>query len=180
MHPAVALEYPVQPSDHVRGDESAKVTLVEYADFECRYCRQAEPVLRNLLATFAAEVRLVFRHTPRTHAHPHAERAAEAAEAAAAQGRFWEMHDRLFAEEDELVDAKLLEHAAAIGLDVERFARELESRVHAPAVHAQARTGAHSVLSTPTVFINGVRFDDAPDLPTLTAAVQRALGSPRP
>jgi formate-nitrite transporter family protein len=172
--PAVMLESPVAAGDHVRGPESAPVTLVEYGDFECHYCGRAYPVVKELERRLGDRLRFVFRHTPRTNNHPHAQHAAEAAEAAAAQGKFWEMHDRLFEHQDSLRDEDLASHASAIGLDAPRLVDALRMHVYAPLVHAQEATGAHSVLATPTFFINGVRFDDSPDLATLQQAIERA------
>jgi protein-disulfide isomerase len=172
--PVVLLEAPVDSSDHARGPQNAPVTLVEYGDFECHYCGRAFPVVKDLELRLRDVLRFVFRHTPRSNTHPHAQHAAEAAEAAGAQGRFWEMHDRLFEHQDALGDGDLVAHAAAIGLDAERFASDLRTHAFASRVHAQAATGAHSVLATPTFFVNAVRFDDNPDLATLQAALERA------
>jgi protein-disulfide isomerase len=172
--PVVMLESPVTASDHSRGPETAPVTLVEYGDFECHYCGRAYPVVKELGRRFGDTLRFVFRHTPRFNTHPHAQHAAEAAEAAAAQGKFWEMHDRLMEHQEALRDEDLVAHAAAIGLDTTRFADDLRKHAYASKVHAQEATGAHSVLATPTFFINGVRFDDNPDLPTLEQAIGRA------
>jgi protein-disulfide isomerase len=168
------LEASVGASDHVRGPAAAPVTLVEYGDFECPYCARAYPVVKQLERHFGGSLRFVFRHTPRTNSHPHAQHAAEASEAAAAQGRFWEMHDRLFEHQDALRDEDLAAHAAAIGLDGPRFADALRTHAYAPVVHVQEATGAHSVRTTPTFFINGVRFDDTPDVPTLQQAIESA------
>ena len=126
----------VQPArDHVRGAVDGRVTLVEYGDFQCPYCGDAYPVVRALLKDFPW-LRFVFRHMPLSDLHPRALAAAEAAEAAGAQGRFWDMHDRLFENQHALSDEQLREHAAALGLDVERFDRELRE-----GVHAEARAG---------------------------------------
>lgn len=173
----VVLEVPVSADDHALGSEKAPVTLIEYGDFECHYCARAFPVVKALEKQFGSSLRFVFRHTPRSNSHPHAQHAAEAAEAAGAQGKFWEMHDRLFLHQDALGDGDLAAHAAAIGLDTERFAMELRAHTYAARVHAQEATGAHSVRTTPTFFINGMRFDDSPDLPTLEVAIQRAAKS---
>jgi protein-disulfide isomerase len=172
--PVVKLESPVGASDHALGPATAPVTLVEYGDFECHYCGRAYPVVKELERRFGGDLRFVFRHTPRSNTHPHAQHAAEAAEAAATQGKFWDMHDRLFEHQDALGDEDLAAHAAAIGLDAARFGEELHTHTHASKVHAQEATGAHSVLATPTFFINGVRFDDSPDLPTLQQAIESA------
>jgi protein-disulfide isomerase len=172
--PTVLLESPVGASDHTLGPDTAPVTLVEYGDFECPYCARAYPVVKELRRTFSDDLRFVFRHTPRAITHPHAQHAAEAAEAAASQGRFWEMHDRLFEHPDALRDEDLDAHASAIGLDAVRFGNDLRAHTFAAKVHAQEASGAHSVLATPTFFINGVRFDDTPDRPTLERAIERA------
>jgi len=176
----VTLESPVGASDHSLGPETAPVTLVEYGDFECNFCGRAYPVVKELERRFGSALRFVFRHTPRTQTHPHAQHAAEAAEAAAAQGKFWEMHDRLFAHQGALRDEDLTAHASAIGLDSRRFGEDFRTHRFAQVVHAQEATGAHSVLATPTFFINGLRFDDTPDLPTLQQAIERALGGRAP
>jgi Na+:H+ antiporter, NhaA family len=170
----IMLESPVDASDHALGPASAPVTLVEYGDFECHYCGRAFPVVKELKRRFGDSLRVVFRHTPRSNTHPHAQHAAEAAEAAAAQGRFWDMHDRLFEHQDALGDDDLAAHASAIGLDEGHFGRDLRTHAFAAKVHAQEATGAHSVLATPTFFINGVRFDDSPDLASLEQAIGRA------
>ena len=177
--PVVTLESPVGAGDHALGPPTAPVTLVEYGDFECPYCARAYPVVKELRQRFGDDLRFVFRHTPRANTHPHAERAAEATEAAASQGKFWEMHDRLFERPSALDDEDLAAHASAIGLDGARFANEFRTHAHAAKVRAQEATGAHSVLTTPTFFINGVRFDDTPDRATLGQAIERARAAAR-
>jgi protein-disulfide isomerase len=172
-----SLEVPISAADHARGSGSAAATLVEYGDFECPYCGRAYPVVKELERRFGAKLRVVFRHNPRADLHSHAEIAAEAAEAAGAQGKFWEMHDRLFEHQKALGEADLSAHAAALGLDVARFAEELRTHAHAARVRAAAATGVHTVRSNPTFFLNGVRFEDTPDLPTLAAAVERAVST---
>ena len=159
MNPDVAtLSPPVDTSrDHVRGPADAPVTLVEYGDFQCPYCGEAYPVVHRLLERFGGRMRFVFRHMPLADLHPRAPAAAEAAEAAGAQGRFWEMHDRLFEHQLELRDADLHAHADAIGLDVERFDRELASGAHGARVQEDYVSGARSgVPSTPRFFVNGL------------------------
>jgi uncharacterized OsmC-like protein/protein-disulfide isomerase len=172
-HPTLLAE-PVTESDHVRGSASAAVTVLEYGDFACPFCAEAHTVVTALLDRFGGELRFVFRANPRSHLFPHAQRAAEAAEAAGAQGKYWEMHDLLFHNQPTLSPETLLAHARRLALDIPRFERELAGGVHRPAVRQQEISGWHShVLSTPTFFINGVRLDDAPD--ALTSAVSRAL-----
>ena len=171
----IDLAVPLDPErDHVRGPTRAPVTLVEYGDFECPYCGQAEPVIRELLAGHG-DLRYVWRHLPLTDVHPHAQLAAEAAEAAAAQGRFWEMHHRLLEHQDALTAADLIQHAAAIGLDTERFKREMRERVGAAKVAADVDSADLSNVSgTPTFFVNGIRHHGAYDIDTLTDAVRSA------
>jgi Na+:H+ antiporter, NhaA family len=143
--------------DHVRGDPAAPVTLVEYGDFQCPDCGNAYPVVHELLARFGDRLRFVFRHMPLSDLHPRAEAAAEAAEAAGTQGRFWQMHDRLFTHQPQLSDEDLRSHAEAIGLDTERFDRELRERRHAGRVAEDYSSGERSgTPSTPRFFINGV------------------------
>jgi hypothetical protein len=170
------LATPVDPErDHVRGPEEAPVTLVEYGDYECPYCGRAEGTVRELLQAFSEELRYVFRHLPLVEVHPHAELAADAAEAAGAQGRFWQMHDLLFANQRALEPADLRDRAAQLGLDVERFWDEMRSRVHARRVTEDVRSAAESgVAGTPTFFINRRHHQGRLRLKTLTAAVRLA------
>jgi protein-disulfide isomerase len=166
---------PVLPSDHVRGPATAKVTLIEYGDFECPFCARVEPVLAQLLQRHGADLRLVFRHNPRAFDHPHAARAAEAAEAAADQGKFWEMHDLLFAHQNALEDADLLRYATSLGLDMGKFSADLKAGAHRDRVHADELRGVRShVISTPHFFINGKHFNDTPDLERLGQAIEAA------
>ena len=161
--------------DHVRGPGSAPVTLVEYGDYECPYCGQAELVIRELLDEFGDELRYVWRHLPLNDVHPNTQMAAEASEAAAAQGAFWPMHDTLLAAQDELTLRDLRRHAADLGLDVERFWDELRRREYAERVAEDvASADSSGVAGTPSFFINGRRHRGAYDLATLSAAVRAA------
>ena len=161
--------------DHVRGPVDAPVTLVEYGDFECPYCGRAERVVRELLAELGDEILYVWRHLPLTDVHPHAQMAAEAAEAAAAQGAFWEMHDRMLDQQDALRAADLLDHARALGLDVERFRDDLRQHLHADRVAEDVDSADLSGVSgTPTFFVNGRRHYGAYDIDALTTAVRVA------
>jgi Na+/H+ antiporter NhaA len=161
--------------DHIRGAEDAPVTLVEYGDYECPYCGRAELVIRELLSSFGDDLRYVWRHLPLSDVHPYAQEAAEAAEAAAAQGRFWEMHDCLLDHQDELAPEDLHRHAEVIGLDVERFAEGLRRREFAERVADDVRTAdASGVAGTPSFFVNGRRYQGAYDLETLTRVVRAA------
>jgi Na+/H+ antiporter NhaA len=160
--------------DHVRGPIDAPVTVVEYGDFECPYCGQAEAVMRELLGDFA-DVMYVWRHLPLNDVHPHAQQAAEATEAAAAQGAFWEMHDLLLEHQDALELEDLIAYAAQLGLDVERFMSDLRERVGAPRIADDVDSADLSGVSgTPTFFINGRRHYGAYDITTLSAAVRAA------
>lgn len=169
------LAVPVSDRDHVKGPIAAPVTIVEYGDYECPFCGAAHLVLKELENRVGSRVRFVFRHFPLTRIHPHAQHAAEAAEAAGAQGRFWAMHDTLFEHQRALDDAHLLSYAAALGLDVERFARELSAHVYAPRVREDFMSGVRSgVNGTPTFFINGRRHDGTFELESLLAAIAAA------
>jgi Na+/H+ antiporter NhaA len=161
--------------DHVRGPDDAPVTLVEYGDFECPYCGQAESVIRELLSSFGDDLRYVWRHLPLNDVHPNAQLAAEASEAAAAQGKFWEMYDALLAHQGDLSPKAIDQLAKELGLDVERFWDELRRHEHAPRVAEDvASADASGVSGTPSFFINGRRHQGAYDVETLTQAVQAA------
>jgi Thioredoxin len=151
------------------------VTLVEYADFDCHYCAGAYRVVQDLWARFAPCLRVVFRHSPRSYGHPRAALAAEAAEAAAEQGKFWEMHDCLFQHQGALEAVDLLNYAQWLGLDDEKFAGALCTQSHRARVRRDQLTGIRSrVISTPAFFVNGRRFSDTPDRETLGDAIERA------
>jgi Na+/H+ antiporter NhaA len=171
----VDLAAPVDPArDHIRGPEDAPITVVEYGDFECPYCGQAEPVIRELLAGHG-DVRYVWRHLPLSDVHAHAQLAAQAAEAAAEQGAFWEMHDLLFQHQDALQPRDLVRYAGELGLDVERFRDDLRRETGAARVTEDVDSADLSGVSgTPTFFINGRRHYGAYDIATLSAAVATA------
>ena len=173
--PLVDLAYDVDPArDHIRGPLDAPVTVVEYGDFECPFCGRAEPEVRELLRDFS-DVRYVWRHLPLSDVHLHAEPAAEAAEAAAAQDAFWPMHDLLLAHQDALETADLVGYAERLGLDVERFADDLDACLRAERI-AEDVEGADlsGVTGTPTFFINGRRHYGPYDIASLSAAVRAA------
>ena len=173
--PLVDLAYDVDPErDHVRGSLDAPVTVVEYGDFECPYCGRAEPQVRGLLRDFA-DVRYVWRHLPLSDVHPNAQLAAEASEAAAAQGAFWPMHDQLLHHQDALQAADLERYAERLGLDVERFTDHLDRHAAGQRI-AEDVAGADlsGVSGTPTFFINGRRHYGAYDIDTLSRAVRAA------
>jgi Na+/H+ antiporter NhaA len=173
--PLTDLYLDVDPErDHVRGPTESPVTIVEYGDFECPYCGQAEPVVRELLRDFG-EVRYVWRHLPLNDVHPHAQLAAEAAEAAAVQGAFWEMHDVLLDHQDALRPPDLMGYAEQLGLDVDRFANDLRERAGAARIAEDVDSADLSGVSgTPTFFVNGQRHYGAYDIATLSAAVHAA------
>jgi protein-disulfide isomerase len=171
----IDLAAPVDPRrDHIRGPKNAPVTVVEYGDFECPFCGRAEPAVRELLADFG-DVRYVWRHLPLTDVHPHAQLAAEAAEAAAAQDTFWEMHDTLLRHQDALQPADLIRYATELRLDTERFVRDLRDHAYASRVAEDVDTAdLGSVSGTPTFFINGQRHYGAYDIDSLKQAVRTA------
>ena len=169
------LTLPVGDGDHVLGPESATATLVEYGNYECIYCRQLYPHIKEMLRR-AEGLRFAFRHFPIRHTHPHSMRAAEAAEAAAAQGRFWEMHDLLFRQEGRLDDEALARCAGKAGLDMRRYSEEMAAGVYADKVERELMTATFEgrVSGTPTLYLNGVRRSDMRGLEGLLAAVEVA------
>ena len=171
----VDLAVEVDPErDHLRGPIDAPVTVVEYGDFECPYCGRAEPVVRELLRDFG-DIRYVWRHLPLNDVHPNAQRAAEAAEAAAHQGAFWEMHDMLFEHQDALLLADVRRYAEELGLDLERFDEDMHRRCGAPRIAEDVDSADLSGVSgTPTFFINGRRHYGAYDIDALSGAVRLA------
>jgi Na+/H+ antiporter NhaA len=173
--PIVDLYIDVDPErDHYRGPVDAPVTVVEYGDFECPYCGRAEPVVRELLQEFG-DIRYVWRHLPLSDVHPNAQFAAEASEAAADQGAFWEMHDLLFQHQDALTPGDLVEYAGQLGLDAERFMEELHRHTYTSRVAEDVDSADLSgVTGTPTFFINGRRHHGAYDIRALSAAVRAA------
>jgi Na+/H+ antiporter NhaA len=174
----VDLAVPVDEHyDHIRGPEKSPVTVVEYGDFECPYCGEAEPVIRALLADYG-DVRYVWRHLPLTDVHPHAQLAAEGSEAAAKQDRFWEMHDLLLAHQGALTAKDLVSYARDLGLDTDRFAAALRRHAGSAKVASDVDSADLSgVGGTPTFFVNGRRHHGAYDTATLSAAVRAARAS---
>jgi NhaA family Na+:H+ antiporter len=171
------LAVPVGERDHTLGPDDAPVTLVEYGDLECPYCRQVNPVIQEVRRRLGGRMRYVFRHFPIRSSHVHAQIAAEAAEAAGAQGKFWEMQELLLEHQEALDESHLLEYAAELDLDLERFKRELDEKVYAGRVKDDFLGGVRSgVNGTPNFFINGVRYDGAWDLESLIDAIEKPLG----
>ncbi len=172
------LAMPVSQRDHQQGPATAPVTLVEYGDYECPYCGEAYPIVKEIQRRLGDRLRFVFRNFPLTQSHPHAQHAAEAAEAAAAQGKFWEMHDSLFEHQQALDDAHLVHYAVALQLDQGTFEREMTEHVYAKRVREDFLSGVRSgVNGTPTFYINGVRHDASYALETLLAAIEGAMSS---
>ena len=173
------LTEPVGPADHVRGAPGADLELVMYGDFECPYCNAAQSILERVRARLGDRLRFVFRHFPLEAVHPHALQAAEAAEAAASQGRFWEMHDALYAAGGRLRESDLIALAGEIGLDVQRVDEDLLSRRHRSRIARDVETGTDSgVTGTPAFFANGVRVDGAFDAGSLVDALTASLRRP--
>ena len=169
------LTEPVGPDDHVRGPSDAELELVMYGDFECPYCAAAQSILERVQRRLDGHLRFVFRHFPLDEVHPHARQAAEAAEAAAALGRFWEMHDALYAARGRLTERDLREHASALGLDARAVDAALLDRRYRERVQADLESGrASGVTGTPAFFANGVRVDGAFDAGSLVDALTAA------
>jgi protein-disulfide isomerase len=166
--------------DHVRGPAGAPVTVLEYGDFECPYCRGAFRDVRRLSDEHPAEIRFVFRNFPIPQLHPHAEQAAEAAEAAGAQGRYWEMHDVLLQPYSHLDTDSLVTYAEVIGLDIARFRRDLTDRVYAARIESDIAEGLRNgVNATPKFYVNGQRVDGKVPLENLVTMVESAVSAAR-
>jgi protein-disulfide isomerase len=180
--PSLSLAVPVGAQDHTEGPSAASVTLVMYGDYECPFTRRARTVIRAVRRQRPDAFRYVFRNFPLQDKHPHAFRAAEAAEAAAAQGKFWEMYHQLFDTPWALEDPDLTAYAAQLGLDTDRFSQDMAAHTHAGRIRADLESGTRSgVQGTPTFFVNGVYHTDLEDDPqNLIAALERAAGSIQP
>jgi protein-disulfide isomerase len=173
MDESPVLTLPVSARDHIQGPDDAPMTLVEYGDYQCPYCGAAYPVVKRLQRALGKELRFVFRNFPLTQIHPSALIAAEAAEAAALQGKFWEMHDILFEKQAFLEPDMILLWAKAIGLDMEKFAADVNDKSVSKRIKEDRKSGIQSgVNGTPTFFINGVRYDGRPDFDSLMEALR--------
>jgi protein-disulfide isomerase len=173
--PTGDLQAPVTARDHVQGPDTALVTMVEYADYECPYSRIAYHVIKGVQRELGGQLRFIYRNFPLREIHPHAQQAAEAAEAAASQDRFWEMHDYLFEHQRALDDEHLHQYAAALGLEAEIFDQDLAQHRHAGKIEGDLRGGIRSnVQGTPTFFINGVRYEGSHDLESLLSTIRAA------
>jgi len=171
------LTPPLSAEDHVDGLDRAELELVMYGDFQCPYCTAAYPIVRRIRDQLAGRLIFGFRHFPLRDIHPDAQRAAEAAEAAAAQGAFWEMHDRMYESRGALGREDLIHDAAELGLDVERFTEELDSSVHAPRVQRDVDSGlASGVTGTPGFFVGGRMHGGSFDAASLIAALETTAG----
>ena len=171
------LTPPLSAEDHVDGPERAELELVEYGDFQCPYCTAAYPIVRRIRDRMAGRLLFAFRHFPLRHIHPDAERAAEAAEAAGAQGGFWQMHDRMYEAGGALSRDDLIGYAAELGLDSERIAADLDSGAHAARVQRDVDSGvASGVTGTPGFFVGGRVYTGSFDAQSLTAALEASSG----
>jgi len=169
------LVVPVSERDHRQGPDTAAVTLVQYGDYECPYTRRSTWVVQAIQQQFGEQLRFIYRNFPLTEIHPHALHAALAAEAAAAQGKFWEMHDYIFHHQHALEDADLAQFAGAVGLDVQRYARDMTGKATLVRIEEDVESGERSgVQGTPTFFINGILYRGSWEHDALLAALQAA------
>ena len=174
------LKVPVTTEDHAQGPASADVTLVEYGDYECPYCGKAYPIVQEVQKQYGKRLRLVFRNFPLSEMHPHAEAAAEVAEFAGVQGKFWEMHDKLYENQARLGEALYFDLADKLKLSSTALRQALEQRTFEARVRADFKGGLRSgVNGTPTFFINGHRHDGSFDFETLVSAIHQAMGTPK-
>ena len=166
---------PMPDRDHIQGPIDAPIKLLEYGDYECPYCGEAYPVVKELQKRLGNRLCFAFRNFPLVNSHPHAEHAAEAAEAAGAQGRFWEMHDMLYENQDALEDDDLARHASALSLDARRLISEVRAEAHIARIREDFQSGARNgVNGTPSFFINGARYDGETEAEELLAALTGA------
>ncbi len=172
----VRLKNAINEHDHVAGPQSAPVTMVEYGNFECIHCGRAYPEIKKVRKFLGDSLRFVFRHFPNAQTHPHSLRAAEAAESAGAQKKFWEMHDELFTHQQALEDRDLSHYAKRIGLEAERFARDMAENTFLKQIEADfdRSTFDEHVTGTPTFYINDVRYNGAADVESLLSAIKQA------
>ena len=180
MTQAFHLTMPETPADHTIGPREALVTVVEYGDFECPHCKQAAPAVKLMLERFSARIRFIWRHFPLEEVHPHALQAAEAAETAGAQGKFWNMHDLLFDNQAHLKANNLRSYAERLELDMERYASEMNDHVYVQRIREHQQSGSQSgVRHTPTFFINREIHDVSFGLTRLFEAVEQRLARSR-
>jgi protein-disulfide isomerase len=171
-----SLALPPQPTDHALGPDHARVTVVEYGDFECPSCKVAATTPTLLMERFPSKVRFLFRHFPLVEAHPHALLAAEASEAAAAQGKFWPMYEALFRNQAHLKDKDLQRYAGELGLDMTRYVAEMDDHIYLQKVREHIDSGTRShIRATPTFFVNGVVQDISFGMKALHDSVAAAV-----
>lgn len=176
MIDAAHLRVPFPGRDHILGTIDAPIALLEYGDYECPFCGDVQPIVKEIQRRLGNDLCFAFRHFPLTNVHPHAEHAAEAAEACGEQGAFWPMHETLFANQDMLDDESLAQYAAALGLDETRVLQEVISNAYAHRIREDFRSGVRAgVNGTPCFFINGQRYDGARALEPLLAAVSEPV-----
>jgi protein-disulfide isomerase len=177
---APKLVLPVGGRDHSQGPSSARIVLVEYGDYQCPYCGAAYPIVKRIQKEFDSRLQFVFRNFPITNSHPYAEWAAEIAEGAAVQGKFWEIHDYLYENQGNLGDKSyFVRYEKQVGLDTAKLHREVAEHLHLPRIKEDFTSGVRSgVNGTPTFYINGVRFDGPPEFDSLVAALERAEKHP--
>ena len=172
---SLKLTEPQPQRDHIQGPHDAAIQMLEYGDYECPHCGVAHGVVKALQQELGDRLCFAFRNFPLANAHPHAQLAAEAAEAAGAQGKFWEVHDMIFENQEALEPEDLAQYAAVLGIDVPRLVNELKTGVHVPRVREDFQAGVRAgVNGTPTFFINGERFDGVPDFESLLAALTQS------
>jgi protein-disulfide isomerase len=172
----MALTQPVSKRDHVQGPANASLTLVEYGDYQCPYCGAAYPIVKEIQKDLGKGLRFVFRNFPLTEMHPYALIAAEAAEAAALQGKFWEMHDLIFENQGSLAPGIIATWARKVGVDLKRMGEDIKQGAVTKAIQEDRQSGIRSgVNGTPTFFINGTRYDGSPDYDSLLAALESEL-----
>jgi protein-disulfide isomerase len=172
------LKPPLNARDHIQGNPQAPIQLVEYGDYQCQFCGQAHPVVKAVQRAMGDDLLFAFRNFPLSQVHPQAMRAAQAAEAAGLQGRFWPMHDLLFEHQDSLEDEHLFDYARLIGCEPDRFAEDIDSDPVVEKVRSDFLSGARSgVNGTPTFFINGERYDGSWEAPVLLSVLQELRGA---
>lgn len=166
-------------SDHIRGSIKAPIVVVEYGDYECPYTGMAYPIVHDIMKQFVNQLYFVFRNFPLNDIHPHAQHAAESAEVAAAQGKFWQMHDYLFEHQKDLDDIHLVKYAQKIGLDIDKFKKEMSEHIYAPLINKSLKAGIDSgVKGTPTFFVNGILYEDSWDFDTFSNMLKNLINSP--
>ena len=166
--------------NHIQGSDTAVVTLLEYGDYECPYCGQAYPIIKQIQNSFGEDLRFAFRNFPITQSHPHAQNAAEAAESAGSQNKFWEMHDYLYEHQQALDDIHLEKYARELRLDLKKFNQDMSEHIYLPRVKEDFLSGVRSgVNGTPCFYINGIRYDDSWDIETFTERLRNIVNSKR-